>query len=144
MPHQPLMPGAAAVVPHDARHLGLMHRKDHRGRGASAPERVTDFDDIADARTLTAELTWNRRAQEALGARGSDRFGRHAGFVVDCGGMLGGNGRNAFGARRQTFFRPRRAAGHAQVPGRAAGRGSGMFGRRPRAHRCTHRCLIRA
>jgi hypothetical protein len=118
-----------------------MHGEDHRGRGAGAPERVADIDNVADARTLAAELTWNRRAQETLGARGGDRLGRHAGIMIDSGGMLGGDGRDAFGARRQTLFRPRRAACNVQVPGRPAGRGSGMFGRWPRAHRCTHRYL---
>ena len=141
MPHQPLVPGAAAAVPRDARHLGLMHGKDHRGRGAGAPERVADVDNVADARTLAAELSWNCRAQETLGARGGDRFGRHAGIVVDCGGVLSGDGCDAFGARRKTLFRSRRAARNVQVPSRPAGRGSGMFCRRPRAHRCTHRYL---
>jgi hypothetical protein len=106
MPHQPLVPSAAAPVPRDARHLGLMHGEDHRGRGAGAPERVADIDNVADARTLAAELTWNRRAQETLGARGGDRLGRHAGIMIDSGGVLGGDGRDAFHARRQTFFRP--------------------------------------
>jgi hypothetical protein len=141
MPHQPLVPGATAAVPRDARHLGLMHGKDHRGRGAGAPERVADIDNVADARTLAAELSWNCRAQETLGARGGDRFGRHAGIVVDCGGVLSGDGCDAFGARRKTLFRSRRAARNVQVPSRPAGRGSGMFCRRPRAHRCTHRYL---
>jgi hypothetical protein len=110
MPHQPLVPGAAAAVPRDARHLGLMHGKDHRGRGAGAPERVADIDNVADARTLAAELSWNCRAQETLRARRGDRFGRHAGIVVDCGGVLSGDGCDAFGARRKTLFRSRRAA----------------------------------
>jgi hypothetical protein len=83
-----------------------MHGEDHRGRGAGAPERVADIDNVADARTLAAELTWNRRAQETLGARGGDRLGRHAGIMIDSGGVLGGDGRDAFHARRQTFFRP--------------------------------------
>ena len=90
MPHQPLVPSAAAPVPRDARHLGLMHGEDHRGRGAGAPERVADIDNVADARTLAAELTWNRRAQETLGACGGDRLGRHTGIMIDGGGMLGG------------------------------------------------------
>jgi hypothetical protein len=38
------------------RHLDLMHGEDHRRRGAGAPERVADFDDIADACALAAEL----------------------------------------------------------------------------------------
>jgi hypothetical protein len=104
--HQPLVPGVAAAMPHDARHLGLMHGEDHRGRGASAPEGVADIDNVADARTLAAELIWYRNAQETLGGRSGDRFDWHAGIMIDRCGMLCSDSRDAFGTRRKFSFRP--------------------------------------
>jgi hypothetical protein len=141
--HQPLVPDAAAAVPHDARYLGLMHRENHRGRGAGAAERVADIDDIADAGALAAQLAWNGRAEQAFSPRSGDRLRRHARIAIDGHRVLGGDRRDAFGAYRQTLLRLRRIAGNQRIPGRPMARGSGMSCCRPRAHGCTHRYLAK-
>ena len=65
--HQQLMPGAAAAVPRQASHLGLVHRVDHRRRGAGAAERVTDVGNLGDAGALAAEFARHGDAQKPLG-----------------------------------------------------------------------------
>ena len=142
MPHQPLVPSAAAPVPRDARHLGLMHRRRssrsrrrraracsrHRQcRRCSHPRRRTHLES---PRPRDARRARRRSPRPARGNH--DRQRRHA---------RRRRPRRVRRAPPELFFRPRRAACNVQVPGRPAGRGSGMFGRWPRAHRCTHRYL---
>jgi hypothetical protein len=48
------MPRRFTGMAHQDRHHDLMHREDHAGRGAAAPERVTDVDNVADDGVLAA------------------------------------------------------------------------------------------
>ena len=74
--HQRLMPGAAAAMPRDAGHLGLMHGENHRRRGAGAAEHVTNIDHVGDAGALAAEFARHHDAQQTLGAGGGDGLRR--------------------------------------------------------------------
>ncbi len=51
-----LHPGIAVAVADHAGHLDLVHRVDHRGRGAGAAERVADVDHVGDRGALAAEI----------------------------------------------------------------------------------------
>ena len=97
---QPLMPGAGAAVAHQAGDLDLVHRIDHRGRGAGAAERVADVGDLGDARRL--------RRRSSRGTATPSRRSARAAAMASCGkpriavdrrGMLPGNGGDLVGAR---------------------------------------------
>ena len=75
-----------------------------------APSRRTHFEIAAPKR---------RSARAAAIA-----FGWHTGIMIDNGGMLGGDGRDAFGARRQTLFQAPKGSPQREDPGRSAGRGN--------------------
>ena len=116
------MPSAAAAVPREAGDLGLMHRVDHGGRGAGAPEYVADFDHIADAGALAAEFARNRNAHQALGARLGDRLGREARVAIDNSGVFRRNRSDLLGASEQARRVGRcsrgRLAAHGSSPAR--------------------------
>ena len=77
------MPGIAAPVPCEAGDLGLMHRVDHGGRGASAAEHIADIDHVTDAGAFAPKFPRNRNPHQALGAQRCYRFSREAGVTVD-------------------------------------------------------------
>jgi hypothetical protein len=85
--HQRLMPGRAAAVPDQAGDLGLMHRKDHGGRGAGAAERVAHVGNVGDRRAVAAELMRDLQAQQPLRARRVDRSFREPGVAIDRFGL---------------------------------------------------------
>ena len=60
------MTAAADAVADQARDLGLVHREDHRGRGAGAAERVAHVDHVGDRRAVAAELGRDLGAQKPL------------------------------------------------------------------------------
>ena len=102
------MPGAAAAVADDAGHHDLMHGEDHRGRSAGAAERVADIDDVGDAGAFAAEIARHHDAQQPLGARGGEGFGRKARIAIDGVGMLGRDRRNLLGAEGEALGSLRR------------------------------------
>ena len=98
---QPLMPGAAAAVAHQASDLGLMHGIDHRRRCAVAAEHVADVHDVRRARALAAEFGRHRGAQQPLGARCIDRLFGESRLGIDRRGMGRGHHGDLFRARHQ-------------------------------------------
>ena len=61
---QPPMPWAVASMPQHQRHLGLVHRIDHRRRGAGTAKNVADINDVGEARALSAEIVRHHNPQK--------------------------------------------------------------------------------
>ncbi len=98
---QALLPRIAGAMAHEARDLDLMHRIDHRGGGAGAPEDVADVDHLRRARLLAAECGGNKNAEQLLCANRVERFARKAAVAVDFVGEFGGDLRGRQGAGPQ-------------------------------------------
>ncbi|MFK4694766.1 hypothetical protein ABIF42_000360 [Bradyrhizobium diazoefficiens] len=81
--HHGFHPGNAVAVPDDAGDLGLVHRVDHRGRGAGAPERVADVGDVVDRGAEAAELDRDHDAEQFLLTRDVESLVREAGVAID-------------------------------------------------------------
>ena len=89
--HQRFMPRAAGSVPDQAGDLGLMHRKDHRGGGAGATQRIAHVGDVEDRCAVAAERDRDLGAEKFLLARRVDRGFREARITIDIDGLLCGD-----------------------------------------------------
>ena len=136
------MPGAVAAVAQHARDLGLVHRIDHGGRGAGAAERVADIDHVGDASAFAAEIVRHHDAEQALGARRGDRFGREARVAIDRVSVLRGDRGDLFRAGGEArgagcdASRGDLAAHHSARPGNT------LQSSRSQMDRCVHNGLI--
>ena len=70
-------------VVHDARHLNLVHREDHRGRGAVLAERLADLRDLPDVEPHAAEFHGDVGAEKLLGTQCRESLQGKARLVVD-------------------------------------------------------------
>ncbi|MGY4500020.1 hypothetical protein ACVWYH_003951 [Bradyrhizobium sp. GM24.11] len=95
--HHGFHPGNTVAMPDDAGDLGLVHRVDHRGRGAGASERVADVGDVIDRCAEAAELDRDHDAEQLLLTRGIECLVREAGVAID---TIGVGRSHAGGARR--------------------------------------------
>ena len=77
------MPRTVSPMPDQAGDFCLMHRVDHRGRGAGPAEHVTNVDNVGDAGPFSAEFVRHHDAQQALRPRGSDSLLRKSRLVID-------------------------------------------------------------
>ena len=111
---------AAPAMPHHAGDLGLVHRIDHRGRRAGPAERITDIDDVGDARAFAAELARHRDAEQPLRAQSAQRLAGEPRLRVDRNRMRSGDRRGPLHPDRQIAGRGRAQMG-ARIARSAAG-----------------------
>jgi hypothetical protein len=71
------------AVVHDAGHLDLVHREDHRGGGAVVAERLAKPRDLRDVEAHAAVLGRHVAGQQALGLHRLEGFLREARVAID-------------------------------------------------------------
>ena len=86
-----LEPRRVREVARDREHLDLVHRVDHRRRGASAAELEAALGDRVERRTGTAERLRHGSRQRARLAKRGQGLGREAGLAVDGIGKRAGH-----------------------------------------------------
>ena len=108
-----------------AGYLGLVHRVDHRRRGAGAPERITNVGNLGNAGALAAEFGRHGNTQKTLFTRSRYRLRREPRPGINRSSMRGCNGRNFLGTNREAFGAGKLLiAGNEQAARRAARSGN--------------------
>jgi hypothetical protein len=94
-------------MPRQYRDHDLMHRKDHRARGAAARDYVTCVDRVGDAGAFASQSHRDHHAEQALISRRLNRLDRKSRFAVDGVGVRQRYGCGNFSAGIQIVRRLR-------------------------------------